>query len=88
MENLENSRFHYTFEQKIRFLDLVHQGRLFEIAQDFPNINEQQLEYWKRIEPEMRKHITENPTVTKYTLHKGPPLKYAELYQYLYQEVK
>lgn len=41
----------------------------------------------KKKEEEM-KSLSDEQKSTRYTLHKGPPLKHKELYQFLYQNVK
>ena len=80
-------RFHYTIKQKLQLINLTETGQLVRTQEQFPKVTQKQLEEWKDKEEEM-KAVSPNVQNSKYTLHKGPKRKYAELYQYLYQVVK
>ena len=78
-------RFHYTITQKLGILNLVRTGQVFQLAQDFPKVTLKQLNEWASKEDEMIQLADRH---SKYTLHKGPSIKYKELYQFLFQTVK
>jgi hypothetical protein len=80
-------RFHFTISQKLEILELVRTGQLTQLAMRFPRVTQKQIEEWEESKDEMLT-LPVDKRNTKYTLHKGPSLKYPELYQVLYQEFK
>ena len=84
---MENERFHYILKQKLTILDLVRTGRLLRLYTQFPKVTQKQIEEWTDKEEEIEA-MPEDKRAIKYTLHKGPAIKYRELYQFLYQTVK
>ena len=80
-------RFYYTIAQKLYILDLVRAGQIFRLHTEFANVTQKQIDDWNESEQEMRA-LSDKEKNSKLTLHKGPTVKYRELYQFLYQTDK
>ena len=80
-------RFYYTLKQKLYILDLVKSDRIWRLYAEFPKVTQKQIDHWISQEMEMRA-LPQQKQVSKYTLHKGPSIKYKDLYGFLYQTVK
>jgi len=78
------SRFHYTIKQKLQILE--EEEKELDIQNSHP-IKKHQAENWKTKKDEFQ-NLSPMKQSTKYTLHPGPNLKYADLYLFLYTKVK
>jgi hypothetical protein len=81
------NRFHFTIKQKLQILDLVREEQWMQLATQFPQVTQCQIDNWSTKEQQMRA-LSETEQASKFTLHPGPEIKYKELYQFLYQTFK
>jgi len=77
------NRFHYTIKQKLEILDAMEE----EKSSNLHPVKKSQLDSW-RAKQEEYSGLTQKKQQKTCTLHQGPSMKYAELYSFLYSQVK
>ena len=80
------NRFHFTIKQKLQILDELEESKNEDFYKE-KNITKIQVQGWKEKKAQMLA-LPEEKQSSTYKLHQGPQKKYADLYTFLYSQVK
>lgn len=82
---MNQHRFHYTIAQKLHILNSVEESK--DAQDNSPSITTAQLRSWTQNQDKFR-NLSPSKQMRTYIVHPGPKVKYADLYTFLYSQLK